>query len=79
VVCATPAQPIVFQAYIRAVNEQTERLQRLEHELHEQANAWRLNPVVEALPALRGVQCTVAVTLVAALGDLSRVATLEHS
>jgi transposase len=72
VVCATPAQQIVFQEYIRAVNEHTERLQRLEHELHEQANAWRLNPVVEALQALRGVQFTVAVTLVAELGDLSR-------
>jgi transposase len=75
VVCATPAQPIVFQEDIRAVNEQTARLQRLEHARHAQANAWRLNPVVEALPARRGVQCTVAVTLVAALGDLSRVAT----
>jgi transposase len=30
VVCPTPAQPIVFQEYVRAVHEQTERLQRLE-------------------------------------------------
>jgi transposase len=72
VVCATPAQQIVFQEYLRAVNEHTERLQRLEHALHEQAKAWRLHPVVEALQALRGVPCTVAVTLVAELGDLSR-------
>jgi hypothetical protein len=35
VVCATPAQQIVFQEYIRAVNEHTERLQRRAHELHE--------------------------------------------
>jgi len=34
--------------------------------------AWRLAPVVEALQALRGVQFTVAVTLVAAMGDLTR-------
>ena len=34
--------------------------------------AWRFNPGVEALQALRGVQCTGAVTLVAELGDLSR-------
>jgi transposase len=33
---------------------------------------WRLHPVVEALQALRGVQFTVAVTTVAALGDLTR-------
>jgi transposase len=73
VVCATPAQQIVFQEYVRAVNEHTERLQRLEQELHEQVQTWRLQPVVEALQALRGVQFTVAVTLIAALGDLTRV------
>jgi transposase len=72
VVCPTPAQQIVFQEYVRAVQEHTERLQRLEQELHEHVKAWRLYPVVEALQALRGVQFTVAVTLVAAMGDLTR-------
>jgi hypothetical protein len=66
---------MVFQAYVRAVHEHTERLQRLEHARHDQVNTWRLQPVVEALQALRGVQCTVAVTRVAELGDLTRV---EH-
>jgi transposase len=73
VVCATPAQQSVFQEYVRAVTEHTERLQRFEHELHEPVQPWRLQPVVEALQALRGVQCTVAVTIVAELGDLTRV------
>jgi len=72
VVCPTSAQQIVFQEYVRAVNEHAERLQRLEQELHEQVTAWRLYPVVEALQALRGVQFTVAVTTVAELGDLTR-------
>jgi transposase len=72
VVCPTPAQQIVFQEYVRAVNEHTERLQRLEQELQEQVQAWRLRPVVDALQALRGVQFTVAVTMVAELGDLTR-------
>jgi transposase len=72
VVCATPTQQIVFQAYVRAVNEHAERLQRLEQELCEQVKTWRLAPVVEALQALRGVQFTVAVTIVAELGDLTR-------
>lgn len=72
VVCPTPAQQIVFQEYVRAVNEHTERLQRLEQALQEQVKTWRLHPVVEALQALRGVQCTVAVTTVAELGDLTR-------
>jgi transposase len=75
VVCPPPAQQIVFQEYVRAVNEQTERRQRLEHELQEQVTSWRLTPVVEALQALRGVQFTVAVTTVAELGDLTR---FEH-
>jgi transposase len=74
VVGATPAQPSVFQDYSRAVKEPTARLQRLEHELHAPANAWRVNPVVAALQALRGGQLTVAVTLGAALGALSRFA-----
>jgi transposase len=72
VVCPTPAQQIVFQEYVRAVTEHTERLQRLEQELQEHVHAWRLHPVVEALQALRGVQFTVAVTMVAEIGDLTR-------
>jgi transposase len=72
VVCPTPAQQIVFQEYVRAVTEHTERLQRLEQELRDHVKAWRLHPVVEALQALRGVQFTVAVTMVAEIGDLTR-------
>ena len=72
VVCPTPAQHIVFQEYVQTVTEQTARLGRLELELHEQVQTWRLSPVVEALQALRGVQFTVAVTTVAELGDLTR-------
>jgi transposase len=75
VVCPTPAQQIVFQEYVRAVTEHTARLQRLEQELYDHVKAWRLHPVVEARQALRGVQCTVAVTMVAEIGDLSRVDT----
>jgi transposase len=66
---------MVFQEDVQTVTEQTERLGRLELERHEQGKTWRFAPVVEALQALRGVQCTVAVTTVAALGDLTR---FEH-
>jgi transposase len=72
VVCPTPAQQIVFQEYVRAITEHTERLQRLDQELHDQVTSWRLQPVVEALQALRGVQFTAAATMVAELGDLTR-------
>jgi transposase len=72
VVCPTPTQQIVFQEDVRAVTEHSERLGRLEQELHDCVQTWRLRPVVDALQALRGVQFTVAVTIVAALGDLTR-------
>jgi transposase len=72
VVCPTPAQQIVFQESLHAVDEQVERLARLERELVELTPAWRLHPVVEALQALRGVQFLVAITVVAELGDLTR-------
>jgi transposase len=72
VVCPTPAQQLVLQAYVRAVNAHTARLQRLAQELQEHVHSWRLNPVVETLQALRGVQCTGAVTMGAEVGDRSR-------
>ena len=72
VVCPTPAQQIVFQASVRAVSEHPARLQRLAQELQEHVQSWRLHPVVETLQAVRGVQFTVAVTMVAEVGDLSR-------
>ena len=75
VVCPTPAQQIVFQEDLRAVTEHTERLARLEQALTAQVQTWRLAPVVDALQALRGVQCTVAVTTVAERGDLTRFET----
>ena len=72
VVCPTPAQQIVFQEGVRAVDEQVDRLQRLEAELLELAPRGGLYPVVQALQALRGVQWLVAITVVAELGDLTR-------
>jgi transposase len=61
-----------LQEDVRAVNEHTERLQRPEQDLQDHVKSWRLHPVVETLQAWRGVPCTVAVTMVAAVGDLSR-------
>ena len=74
VVWPTPAQHIVLQAYVRAVTEHTERLGRLDQALREQGTTWRWHPVVDALQALRGVQVTVALTMVAEMGDVTRFA-----
>jgi transposase len=70
--CPTAPQQIVVQDYVRALTDQQERLQRLEHELHEAVKSWRLYPVVEAIQALRGVELTGAIILVAELGDVTR-------
>ena len=72
VVCPPPAQHIVFPEDVRAVTAHPERRQRLDHARHAQGTSWRLPPVVEALQALRGVQCTAAVTMVAEMGALPR-------
>jgi transposase len=72
VVCPTPAQQVVYQELLHAVDEQVVRLGRLEAELHDQVEHWRLAPVVRAYQALRGVQDTVAITVAAELGDITR-------
>ena len=54
------------------MTEQQERRQRLETELHAAVKPWRLYPVVEAIQALRGIELTSAVILIAELGDLTR-------
>ncbi len=72
VVCPTPAQQVVYQELVHAVDEQVARLERLEQHLGELTPPWRLSPVVDALQALRGVQWLVALTVVAELGDLTR-------
>ena len=72
VVCPTPAQQIAYQEFIGAVDEQVARVRRIEDELVEFAQAWRLAPVVEAMQALRGVRWVVALTVLAELGDLTR-------
>lgn len=72
VVCPTPVPQIVFQESLRAVDEQGERIARLETELRDALPRWRLAPVVAGLQALRGGQWLGALTVVAELGDLTR-------
>ena len=72
VVCPTPAQQVVFQEYVRAIDEHVERLRRIEEHIAEVLPTWRLRPVVEAFQALRGVQQITALTVAAELGDITR-------
>ena len=67
-----PAQQIVLQDDIHAVEEAEARRDRLTGQIEELLPRWSMAPVVEALQAMRGVALIVAVTLVAEAGDLSR-------
>jgi hypothetical protein len=56
---------------VHTVTEQTERVRRLEAELHTAGKTWRLSPVVEAVQALRGLDLTGAITFIAEVGDIT--------
>lgn len=65
-------QQTAFQEYIHAINDATERLERLTQAVAEALPGWKWAPVVRALMSLRGVQVLTAMTLVAEVGDFSR-------
>jgi len=66
------ALQVTFQEYLHAIDEITERVKRLEAEIHEQASNSVHAPVIQALETLRGVAEVTAVTLVAEIGEFSR-------
>ncbi len=70
-----PWSQIAFEEHRRAIEDRLAQCARLEQALREAVPQWRFAPVVEAIQALRGVQFTVAVGLIAEIGDLSR---FEH-
>lgn len=61
-----------FQEHRGAIEDRLAQWVRLEALLRDAAPAWRFYPVMPALQALRGVQFTVAVGVIAEAGDLSR-------
>jgi transposase len=67
-----PAQQIVFQDAIEAIEEALARLRRLEQQLVALVPSWSMAPVVAAYQAMRGASFLVAVTVAAKLGDLRR-------
>ena len=69
-----PAQQIVLQDYIHAVQDAEARLARLTRQIEEMLPSWSMAPVVAALQAMRGVALVVAVTIVAEVGDFRRFA-----
>ena len=67
-----PAQQIVFQEAIDAIEDALQRLRRLEKQLAVIVPEWSMAPVVEAYQAMRGASFLVAVTFAAEIGDVRR-------
>lgn len=63
---------LAFEEHRRTMEDRIAQCQRLETCLREAAPEWRFYPVVQGLQAMRGVQFTVAVGVIAEIGDLSR-------
>ena len=69
-----PAQQIVLQDYIHAVQDAELRRDRLTRQIEELLPNWSMAPVAMALQAMRGVALVVSVTVVAEVGDFRRFA-----
>jgi transposase len=69
---ADPAQSIVLEEYLSAIDTNVERVQRLTDKLKELLEDWEWKDIVKALMAFRGFKEVAAMTLVAELGDLRR-------
>lgn len=69
-----PAQQIALQEYISSIEETNGRVSRLTTEIAKHVKVWRLEPVVSAIQALRGVSLLTAATVIAEIGPLSRFA-----
>jgi transposase len=69
---ALPAQQIVLQDYIDAVEDAEKRIARLMEQIEQLFSAWSMAPVVTAIQAMRGVAFINAITIVAEIGDLAR-------
>jgi transposase len=67
-----PAQQLVLEEYILAVDAGVERVTRIEQHMKEILPTWEREPFVRALMAFRGFQEVAAMTEISELGDLSR-------
>jgi transposase len=70
-----PAQQIVFQEGMDAIEDAARRLRRVDEQLASIVPSWSMAPVVEAYQAMRGASFVVAVTFAAEIGDVRRFET----
>jgi len=67
-----PHQQLAFEELKRAIDQIETRVATLDKTIDEAVPQWHFAPVVDALRALRGVNTTVAATVVAEIGDIAR-------
>jgi transposase len=77
-VLPSAAQQIVFQELVMAVDERERRRDRLEDQLDQLAPDWPGYALAQALQAFRGLQKTVAYTVLAEACDLRRFGHPRH-
>jgi transposase len=63
----------VLEDHVATTEAATERRDRLTKQIEDKLSDWPLTPVVYALQSLRGMALVTAATMIAELGDLSRV------
>ena len=66
------SQQIAFQHYMQSLEQIEARIEQLDQEILRLLPDWSLTDLVSQLQALKGVGLTIAITLVAELGDFSR-------
>ena len=71
-VLAHEAQKRVLTDYLKAVQDQTARVEILTKHIAELVETWHLRPLVKALQAFRGIRLVSAVVIAAEIGDLRR-------
>lgn len=68
-------QQLVFEELKRAIDQCEARVATLDKAIEEAVKNWRFAPLVDALRALRGVNTTIAASVVAEIGDITRFET----
>jgi transposase len=66
---------LAFQEHLHSIDDRLAQCERLDRLLREAAIEWRFYPVIQALQAMRGVQFTVAIGLLAEIGEFYRFET----
>lgn len=67
-----PHQQLAFEELKRAIDQIETRVATLDGAIEDAIPGWYFSPVVDALRALRGVNTTIAATVVAEIGDITR-------